>query len=363
MRKTLVGLLVSLMGLASLVGCNSFFGSDGYSIKDTQVTTDDATGATTIVVTYTDDTVSPLTITIPKGTDGEDGVGIKNVTSTVNDGVVTITISYTDTTLPNTVINVPIEQGEDGKGIKEVKIDTDKTSGDTTVIFYYTDGTFSNTITIPKGKDGVGIASITSAPSADGKSTVVTIKYTDSSIDPMTFSIDNPVGIESIVYSEDDSTDTEYALKITYSDGTSKVIMVPIPQSGIWLTGDSAPSDTDGSDGNFYLNKANGYVYQKISGSWVFVFSMKGTGSSVNYVVTFDANGGSITVGSQEKTSLNFVVDYGKTMELSKIPTPTYTGHTFEGWWTSAADNPNAGQFTDLTPITDDINLYARWSV
>ena len=47
-------------------------------------------------------------------------------------------------------------------------------------------------------------------------------------------------------------------------------------------------------------------------------------------------------------------------MPLANIPTPTYEGHSFMGWYTDS-NNVNAGQFTDLTPVFSDLKLYAKY--
>ena len=65
--------------------------------------------------------------------------------------------------------------------------------------------------------------------------------------------------------------------------------------------------------------------------------------------VTFDSGGGS-QVASQE-------VPYGATMDLE---TPTKDAHRFEGWYVS--ESPQAMRFTDQSPVTGDITLYAKWS-
>ena len=39
---------------------------------------------------------------------------------------------------------------------------------------------------------------------------------------------------------------------------------------------------------------------------------------------------------------------------------PIIKGQLFKGWYTDI-ENINAGQFTDLTPVTKDLKLYARY--
>ncbi|MDR0850998.1 MAG: InlB B-repeat-containing protein [Clostridiales Family XIII bacterium] len=67
------------------------------------------------------------------------------------------------------------------------------------------------------------------------------------------------------------------------------------------------------------------------------------------FVVTFDANGGSVAESSR-------TVDEGDF--LGFLPTPTRNGYTFDGWWTHAT----AGvRVTSETTVTEAVVYYARW--
>ena len=68
------------------------------------------------------------------------------------------------------------------------------------------------------------------------------------------------------------------------------------------------------------------------------------------YTVTFDANGG--TVGTENaETDIE-----GK---LAELPTPSRTGYTFKGWYTSAT---NGTEVTVDTVYTEDTTIYAQWN-
>lgn len=364
-KKKRVNLVLASLALIASVGvltsCSSFFGSDGYSISDVSKTTNQ-NGDTVITIHYTDESVDPTVISIPKGIAGEDGNGIKDIqTSTDEDqSTLTLRISYTDSTKPDTVLSFPLRQG---KGVSNVAISNDE-AGNVVVVFEYTDGTSSDKIVIPKGKDGVGIKAVNVTP--DTESTlggyVITISYTDESLPDSVFKINNGRGVESVARDESQDTEDELAMVVYYTDGTLETFKIPRPHGTTWHTGEHDPDATLGKDGDFYLNKNTGYVYRKESGAWVFVLSMRGTGSATTYVVTFLANGGAINLGGTSTDNASFVVEYGKTLEFSKIPVPTYEGHTFKGWYTTATEHPNSGRFTDLTPVTDTMTLYAHWS-
>lgn len=70
------------------------------------------------------------------------------------------------------------------------------------------------------------------------------------------------------------------------------------------------------------------------------------------YTVKFNANGGSVSTSSKTVT---YDSEYGI------LPTPTRTGHTFEGWWTSVSGGSQITSSTAVT-ITANQTLYARWT-
>jgi len=75
--------------------------------------------------------------------------------------------------------------------------------------------------------------------------------------------------------------------------------------------------------------------------------------SPVKSTVTFNANGGSVSPSS-------ITVTYGST--YASLPTPTKTGHTFKGWYTSLSGGTQITSSTKVT-ITSAQTLYAQWSV
>lgn len=70
------------------------------------------------------------------------------------------------------------------------------------------------------------------------------------------------------------------------------------------------------------------------------------------HTVTFDAQGGDLPKEFKKEQT----VSYGDVLEL---PIPTRENFTFLGWFTG--DTVNDGQFTNVSPVTKDITLYARW--
>ena len=70
-----------------------------------------------------------------------------------------------------------------------------------------------------------------------------------------------------------------------------------------------------------------------------------------NYTVTWNANGGSVSPTTTTK-------QYGTA--LGTLPTPTYAGHNFGGWYTAASGGT---QISATTTVTNDVTYYAHWTV
>ena len=73
----------------------------------------------------------------------------------------------------------------------------------------------------------------------------------------------------------------------------------------------------------------------------------------VQPIITFNANGG--TLGTASSTR---VVDAGAAIGM--LSTPTRTGYTFAGWWTSASGGT---QISASTTVSGDVIYYAHWTI
>lgn len=361
--------LCVLIGGFTISSCSAFFGSDTLNISSTDVKTDE-NGSTIVTISFTNEDKSPLTFTIPSAINGKDGVGIASVTSTLSDdkSLVTIIITYTDANIEPSVITVPVYKGEDGKEIKSIIQGFDE-NGNTTLIFEYSDDTKSDLITINKGEDGKGISDITINSDDKGNYELI-IKYTDGTAEEPIY-VTSGVGITSALYDAEKSNDENYCLTITYSDGSSEDLYIPVPVSTKWLSGNAYPSNDLGRDGDFYVIESSGAVYKKTGGSWRYLFSIKGIGSDLTYTVTFNLNGGKWTNGDltnpDESSIETRIIDgltYGAFIDLNQDNLKCYNENTnieFKGWWTDAVINANSGHFTNLTAVTNDLILYAIW--
>ena len=369
--------LILLSSLA-LVSCsNPFFGGDeSKSIADITHAYDSQTGNTIVTITFTDEELDPVVFLIPKGVAGDEGNGIKEITAkeSADHSEITLTISFTEEGKEDFVLSVPVLQG---KGIAQVEVGEDE-SGNTTVQFTYTDGTIGDLITIPRGKDGTGIKSIEVSPANAFGVITITITLDDEDQTQTQFQVKNGAGVQSITVDTTNTDDTKYVLNILYTDGNSETVSFDKPRSNEWHVGVTAPENnlslSNAHEGDFYLNKLSGNVYQlSVTGEWTYLFCMKadstgGSGSEEAnfYDVVFDANGGYAVKGEGTTSLWYFPVEEGKTVDLSLITFPIkdeteeFT-YEFAGWFTDPT-NVNAGQFTDLTVVTKHLKLYARYN-
>ncbi|MGI6751740.1 MAG: InlB B-repeat-containing protein [Anaerovoracaceae bacterium] len=74
------------------------------------------------------------------------------------------------------------------------------------------------------------------------------------------------------------------------------------------------------------------------------------------YTVTFNANGGSFRGGS---TTVSVTVPEGSSVGSQMPNNPTRRGYTFSSWNTNS--NGRGTTFTNATPVTGNITVYAQW--
>ncbi len=369
MKKQKLSKFVLLCFLSSMMlsSCNSFFaGNETNQIQNVTATKNEQTGDTIITITFTDEEKDPVSFLIPKGTKGEDGVSLKEVTSSLSEDNKSITLHLLFSDGQKTDITIPVLEG---KGIQEVKVLPDSDGNATGLQFFYSDGTSSEVITLPRGKDGKdgnGISSFEVSSADEGGNMTVSITLDDGTTKEFTLKNGKDgVSVSTITLDEEYSDDESYSLLITYSDGYTENVTLPRERATKWYSGTTSPDKDDNlskvHEGDFYLNKLNGYVYQYNGGKWEFLFGMKSDSSSskeIYHTVFFDPAGGKFSDYNGIKY---FSVLESKTLPLESIPIPVLSGKKFEGWYTSL-DNPNSGKFTDLTPVYSDLSLYARYS-
>jgi len=380
--KNLKLLVISSCFLFSLPSCSAF-GDDGFVITSSSFSTDQD-GNTILLLNTSDEENPTITVTIPKGNDGKDGVSISKVESTVDseykdeDGnfgaLVKITIYYSDNSTYE--LEVPIYYGKDGRGIKNVTYssgENEKENNVTTVTFTYTDDTTS-TIEIPNGTNGVGIDSFTSEEYYDSETgeSGYKVRVVLTNGEEKEFTCKNGDKGTGILNVEIDSSGDTYKFTITFTDGTMTDIEVDKPVTTKWYYGSEVPSDSDGNDGDFYLKSDDGYVYRKENGKWVKLFSMKPQDSQKQkFYIYLDPNGGYFE-GGINKWPVTVTEDTTIDIDLLKTPLrdnetigeSTYS-YTFKGFYSTQEENYLAGKLDSLTRLSydewHDKTFYAWW--
>ena len=132
------------------------------------------------------------------------------------------------------------------------------------------------------------------------------------------------------------------------------------PHASTWLYGTSDPSDSIGSEGDFYFNTSSGDIFVKKEVdevvTWVFQVHINGVATGFNewYFVKLDPNGGTI----EENYPSSYRVKPGTCLDL---PLCTKEGYEFIGWYSDLELDVNSGQFTNTTPVFQDWTLYAQY--
>ena len=132
----------------------------------------------------------------------------------------------------------------------------------------------------------------------------------------------------------------------TVDDSSQTITLTTPTRSGYTFTGYTITTNTSGSSSSI-SNKtaltipANAYGNITLRANW----------QVSSLTVTFNANGGS--VGTSSKT-----VTYGST--YGTLPTPTRSGYSFQGWYTSTSGGSVVTSNTVVTSTTNH-TLYARW--
>lgn len=110
---------------------------------------------------------------------------------------------------------------------------------------------------LPAGEDGTGIKSVVTLEKEDGTGQVIEITFTDNSIVPVRFEVNNGrsvVGLESEVSEEDN----QVYMWVKYDDNTtSEKFLLPKGQDGISFTGYDHESHEDGSQ-TYYFHFSQG---------------------------------------------------------------------------------------------------------
>ena len=362
--KYLIGLL--LIFLLALTSCGGFIAEESLVIQGMNYTVL-PDGTTQVVITYTDEEIQPLVLNIPKGANGN-GISQIYQYQTANKDKTMLSISFTDGTSQTLEI-------QNGVSISNIASALDK-DGNTVLTVTYSDGTIAAPIIIQKGdkgdagKDGVTLVDYYSNINDDGSQTII-FTYSDES--KYTINIpapskgekgDSGVGITGIVGQEDD---TYYYVTIYFTEGEPTILRFNKPLTpdapNTWLNGASKPTNDIGVNGDYYYDTAHNTIYLKTNGEWNVVIDFHN--EDQYYKVTFNLNdkadGGVEAELSTTKTV--FDVKNGYSFYSSDIPMPVAyrSGYTFGGWYVVKDPSVVNGAFTDITPVTSNMTLYAYW--
>lgn len=351
--------LAALGGALSMGSCASFSGSVGENGIANVSTRTLENGDTEVTIIYTDEEKDPDVFIVKRGNKGEEGNGIKSFTSKSNsDGSITITISFTDDHYSDLTFTLPA-----AKSIANVNSEKDK-DGNDVIVVTYSDGSKSDPILLPKGEkgeDGVGFSNFETNIEDDG-SVTISITLTNSST-PIVFTIPagkNGVGISDM--EAERNSDGSYTINVSYSNGENQTLTLDGPNT--WLSGIGKPSDTNGKNGDFYLDEQSKAIYKKENGAWIKLFDLNE--SNKEYTVTFNLNAAGDDAPAFVGTSDKVTLKSGTSFYSSKVtfPVAVRNNYVFGGWWNSP--NPNVytnTMFTDMTVVHCDVALYARWIV
>lgn len=367
-KKLMIASMLTFMPM--MTSCDLFLGGST-GIADIDAVHDDVLGVTVITITFDDEEKEPVIFKVP---DGVQGVSIVDVKAELDGDVVHLTIIFSDPNLvPNITVDVPVIHGTDGRGIDCIDIQpVEGQEGTYEITIWYTDGEHTEPFTVSNGKDGRGIVDISITYDPFGN-TIVQFIYTDGP--GPAFTIYKAAAIASVTFDSTTSTEDTYVFIITFTDGSTTTFTMPAPQDGedgedgengkdgsAWHCQNRNPLDEDGVVGDFWLNIGTGDVYHKEESGWEHVFTIaldkSGEVEEVYCDVVFHLNGG--TWQESSESGYRTVLQYNY-LALSRFPKdPTLEGYDFIGWYTSV-DNINSGKLTDLTTITKDIHVYARW--
>ena len=358
-NKKILVLIILFNLLIALVGCGSFTASSDVleiaSIEAIPL----ADGSKLVTIKYSDEEIKPTEFIIPKGEDGNDGVGIKLVSyKTSNDKSTTI-VELTLTNDEKISIDIP-----NGTSVNDIETKYDEETGDTEVFFVFSDGTKSEPVILPKGEQGKDGISITGTSQRINRDNSVTLTFFMSEGDDIVVEIPAPQqgvdgrGIKDIVTVP--SVDS-YIMTITFTDDTEQVLNFARPNR--WYSEMSEPTKADGIDGDLWYDLAHQTIYLKQNGKWISTMDFSNV-IGEGYSVSFNLNDSNDAPASLPKGSLfNYTINKGTYFASSgyQIPVPTRDGYTFVGWYTQKIITPVNGSFTDLTIVQSNLELYAIW--
>lgn len=390
-----------------------FLVPEGVSINNVNSVYDSEEKKTTVTITFSEG--EPYSFDIPDGVKGNSVSGVK--IATLEDGIRYLVFEFVDAEgneLEAAKINISEIKGDDGAtwlfGSGAPDIDPENPLPAKAGDFYLdsenyvvynkkADGSWQNMGTI-KGTCITKIQSFMDSK-GDGYEIVTTEQDLDEEGNPLYDENGNPVFKSYKVYSSTlknmgvtYNTETgmyEFVITITDAGGNEIVLgadenKIQVQRPATWLSGTLPPdlndlpefTSTPTFDGDFYYCTQYNTIYTKRNGEWVELVKLPSDNDVEKCTITFNPEGGVLSTninaypakteiksdGSQVVVRVNKGECYPTTCE---IPVPTRDdGYVFAGWYRkkqspTATANINYGQFTDMVPVTADLELYAYW--
>ena len=218
-------------------------------------------------------------------------------------------------------------------------------------------GVFSSTS--PSSSSGTGITEITNSSGTItiDVSSLTGNYYVGFKFYGNTYSLNENVGWsvqQKIVLSSLTGTESNYTVGLKAGTGISAVS--PSTSNSV-QTGNSITIDATVKDGYTWKNWTNSSGTQ-ITTTKKYTFTPTGNVSYTanatgnTYTVTFNTNGGTASTASK---SVTYGSSYGT------LPTPSRTGYTFDGWYTSASGGSKKDSTSTYSTIGNS-TLYAHWT-
>ena len=346
----------------------------------------------TYVILYSDNTSTVFTVT--NGKDGTQGIqGIPGVDG--HSPVITIGdngnwyIDGVDTKVVATGPQGPQgNPGQDGRGILSITLASSNNNVDTYIILY-SDNT-SSSFTVTNGKDGAqGIQGIQGKPGADGHTPVITIVGGYWYIDGVTTNVkaeglkgETGNGISSILLTKTEGLVDTYT--ITFTNGETTTFTVTNGKDGTQgIQGIQGIPGKDGhtpvitiKDGYWYIDGVDTKVVaigpqgpigpqgeNGLSAYEIYIkYHPEYKGTEEEWIEDL-VNG---RLMEEDKYTISFIVEDNIYLtksvstgdKVSKPEDPTRDGYSFVDW----VDEDGEHWVFNGYSITEDINLYARWT-
>ena len=366
---SLISLICILTATLLLGGCGFIEEDTGMMIKEIKKTNEFEDGTSELTIYFTDDYYEPVKITIPPGKEGNEGNGIANITHEYDKENKTthFTIDFSKAGVDDYTFDIP-----DGATITEIKPPYYDETTEKYYIHIILNGNEEEPVVIEL-PDFYYVESC-SYEVLEDKSVDVTFHFNGDK-DDWTFNIPAPQRGNGILdvngYESEDGL--SYCIDVTFTDLDSEgknlveTLVFPKPtEPSNWTAYDGSPDSKPGAEpakvGDFWFDTLRKCIYVRGELGWERIISFNDE-TSDPHDIEFYLNDGSTKVYTQ--ISVNHGKYFSSTGKDIPVPTPDECpeGYEFGGWYTKADNiNPNVNTpFTDLTPVNDDLKLYARW--